>query len=107
MLEGLLIFWAAWKFEVICGALLVAFPLLRARFRHNIIVAEFIRQATGQIAEAMEQQPDVTNDPKGMKRSAQKARRRKVRSRLAKEARKANRTPKAKKGNKKGGGKTK
>jgi hypothetical protein len=96
MIETLILFWAAWKFELICAGLLVAFPFVRKRFSNNIIVAEFINQATNQIATAMEareKDPD-TDAPPDMKRSARKARRREVRAKLAKEARKANRSKK-------------
>jgi hypothetical protein len=95
MIETALAFWLAWKFEIICTTLLVSFPFVRKHFRHNIIVAEFVRQATEQIATAMEANPDpTTGAPVDASRSQRKKRRRDVRARIAKEARKANRKSK-------------
>jgi hypothetical protein len=98
MVETLLALWMVWKFEVIAGAIILAIPFVRHRFRQNVLIAEFLNQAATQIAESLEDPAEITSGAKTKtKRSSAKAKKRKVRARLAKAARKANRSKKGEK----------
>jgi Na+/glutamate symporter len=81
-----------WKVELWCSAVLIALVVFKKKYDDNVVVAGYLKQAIDAVATQLEKAPEV--DEKDLKRSAKKKRRRDVRTKIAREARKANRASK-------------